>query len=274
MKNISSENSILIFAGTTEGRILAEYASDLGIPCYVSTATEYGESIIHDIEGIIPLCGRMNEEQISCFIQEHKIRTVIDATHPFAVKVSENIRRACLKNKINYIRCLRKQENYITGNGIVRKNRNQKMICFSSIDEAVDYLQGTTGNILITTGSKELYKYTKIKNYKKRCFARILSTYPSVEISVKLGFEGKNLIAMQGPFSEEMNCALIRHVNASYFVTKESGRAGGFEDKLSAARKTGITLVVIVRPDETGYSLDEVRMMLQNFQISVIEERH
>ena len=43
---------ILIFAGTTEGRKLAEYASEHDINCYVSTATEYGKSILGDLKGI------------------------------------------------------------------------------------------------------------------------------------------------------------------------------------------------------------------------------
>ena len=92
-----------------------------------------------------------------------------------------------------------------------------------------------TGNILIATGSKELHLYTAIEDYRERCFARVLSTGPSVAESVRLGFEGSHLIAMQGPFSTEMNLALLRQTEAAYFVTKETGRAGGFHEKLEAA---------------------------------------
>ena len=86
---------ILIFAGTTEGRMLAQYASQNGIGCYVSTATEYGKSILEGLEGVECISGRMDQKKMETFIGEHGIRLVIDATHPFAVEVSENIKAAC-----------------------------------------------------------------------------------------------------------------------------------------------------------------------------------
>ena len=86
----------------------------------------------------------------------------------------------------------------------------------------------------------------------------MLSTKAAMEESVRLGFEGKHLIAMQGPFSEEMNLALLHQTRARYFVTKESGKAGGFEEKLKAAKKAGAVLIVIGRPQERGRSVQEV----------------
>ena len=63
---------------------------------------------------------------------------------------------------------------------------------------------------------------------------------------------------MQGPFSREMNCAMIRQVNASWMVTKESGTAGGFMEKYLAAKETGCGLVIVGRPKkEEGVSLEE-----------------
>lgn len=100
-----------------------------------------------------------------------------------------------------------------------------RVIWAQSVEDAVEYLQNTEGKILITTGSKELIKYTKLTEYKERCFARVLSTEQAVMESVALGFEGKHLIAMQGPFSKEMNVATIHQTGAKYFVTKESGKS-------------------------------------------------
>lgn len=98
---------ILIFAGTTEGRKLVEYASEHDINCYVSTATEYGKSILGNLKGIECISGRMDETEIEDFVKDHDIRLVIDATHPFAVEVTKNIRAACLNADTQYIRCLR-----------------------------------------------------------------------------------------------------------------------------------------------------------------------
>ena len=138
-------------------------------------------------------------------------------------------------------------------------------ISAASVEEAVEYLKKTGGNVLISTGSKELHLYTRIKDYKERCFARVLSTQEAVAEAVRLGFEGKHLIAMQGPYSEELNLAMLKHINAAYFVTKESGGAGGFEEKKKAAQKAGAELIVIARPKEEGKSLQEVKKLMEEF---------
>ena len=143
------------------------------------------------------------------------------------------------------------------------------MRVFESVRAAAEFLRTTEGNILITTGSKELKEYTKIGNYQERCFARVLSTKAAVEESVRLGFEGKHLIAMQGPFSEELNVAMMRSVHAKWMVTKESGKAGGFGEKVSAAKKAGVGLVVIGRPAEDGISLEDgIKYLEKNFSLA------
>lgn len=103
------ERKLLLFAGTTEGRMLAEYLSKKRIACYVSTATEYGKSLLQEeqLSDIIILAGRMNEEEIKTFLTEKKIDCVVDATHPFAKIVTENIVNACKETQTGYIRCLR-----------------------------------------------------------------------------------------------------------------------------------------------------------------------
>ncbi len=253
--------AILIFAGTTEGRKLAEYASLNSIKCYVSVATDYGKSLIERLENITILTGRMDEKEMEHFIEENDIRLVIDATHPFAREATENIRSACEKarthsEEVFYVRCVRPFEN---------RSSDEQIIYTGSVQEAVDYLKKTTGNILITTGSKELHLYTEIENYRERCFARVLSTETAVKESVRLGFEGKHLFAMQGPFARDLNLALLRQTKASYFVTKETGKAGGFEEKAEAAEMAGAVLVVIGRPKEIGESVENVKKMIRMY---------
>lgn len=258
---------ILIFAGTTEGRLLAEYASRQGIDCFVSVATEYGKSLIQDLENVTVLAGRMDERAIRTFIEENQIRLVIDATHPFAQEATANIRSACRKAgehlSVRYVRCIR-QDGKRCGDSRFSEAAGEegRIICVDSVEEAVGYLRQTAGNIFIATGSRELQKYTAIEEYKDRCYARVLSVDPSVEEAVKLGFEGCHLFAMQGPFSREMNLALLHQTKAAYFVTKETGQAGGFEEKLEAAKSAGAVLVVIGRPQETGEDLETVKKLM------------
>ena len=274
--------AILIFAGTTEGRTLAEYASAHSVRCFVSVATDYGKSLIGHLENITLLTGRMDEEEMERFIEENDIRLVIDATHPFAREVTENIRSACEKARIRleevrYVRCIRpfekrpssgqsaeisETEDRVAGG---ERTQGERIIYTESVQEAVEYLKKTTGNILIATGSKELHLYTEIENYRERCFARVLSTEPAVRESVRLGFEGSHLFAMQGPFAQDLNLALLRQTKAAYFVTKETGKAGGFDEKAEAAEMAGAVLVVIGRPDETGESVEAVEEMIKEY---------
>ena len=132
-----------------------------------------------------------------------------------------------------------------------------------SVEEAVELLSHTEGNILATTGSKEAAKYTKLENFQNRVFLRVLSL-PKVAIECsQLGFQGKNLICMQGPFSKELNAAMIRQLDCKYLVTKMSGDAGGFQDKIDAARECGCVPVVIGRPlKEEGISVTQCRRLL------------
>lgn len=242
---------ILLFAGTTEGRELAEAFKSLPIYVYVSAATDYGKECVGTGENLEVIAGRMDEGGIAAFIKAHHISLAVDATHPFATAVTENIRNACSICHIEYIRCLRAWQEIEDAEGT-------DIIFKDSVKEAVDYLKKTQGNIFISTGSKELKLYTEIENYKERCCARVLSTREAVEESTALGFKGTHLIAMQGPFSKELNIAMLHDTNAKYFVTKESGKAGGFAEKAEAARETRVTLVVIGRPKEEGMSFGEV----------------
>ncbi|MBS5312803.1 MAG: precorrin-6A/cobalt-precorrin-6A reductase, partial [Clostridiales bacterium] len=124
------KKNILIFAGTTEGRQLAEYAVKKGIPCIVSAATEYGEELLendlqlqkekHKKSELRVIQGRMDQQEMEAFFEKEQVGLVIDATHPFAVIVTENIQRACKNSGIEYLRCLR---DFLTEERTVRSEK-------------------------------------------------------------------------------------------------------------------------------------------------------
>ena len=93
-------NRILIFSGTTEGRMLAQTLSENGIQCIVSVATEYGEIVMPEMEGVTVHKGRMDLEKMQKFIAQSEVAAVVDATHPFATAVSENIRESLRNTEI------------------------------------------------------------------------------------------------------------------------------------------------------------------------------
>jgi precorrin-2 dehydrogenase/sirohydrochlorin ferrochelatase/precorrin-6A/cobalt-precorrin-6A reductase len=130
---------------------------------------------------------------------------------------------------------------------------------------ATEILKKNNDKALLAIGSKELEPFTHIENYAQRFSVRILPMTDSLEKALALGFHGPNIICMQGPFDEEMNAATLKMTGAKFLVTKDSGEAGGFEAKVSAALSLGCEVIVIARPvREEGYTLDE---LLEHFNI-------
>lgn len=241
------KDRILIYAGTTEGRKLASYLVRKGVFVHVCVATSYGASLLPQEENITVSHERMDHEQMLEFISGYRPSYVVDATHPYAKEVTRNLKSACEELQVPYLRLVREEE-AACGE-----------ICVEDIHAAVRYLEHTEGNILVTTGSKELEAYTQLTDYKERIYARVLSLKQVVEKCEALGLAGRHLICMQGPFSAELNLAMLKEYDIAYMVTKESGAAGGFLQKCEAAEEAGVRLVVIGRPEkEAGYEFGEI----------------
>lgn len=243
---------IVIFAGTTEGRELAQFLSRHQIEAHVCAATGYGGELVR-MEHCTVHSRRMDAAQMRALFQELGSDVlVVDATHPYAAEASANIRRAC-EGCASYLRLLRESG----------KADEDGAVLVQSVQDAVDFLANTSGNILVTTGSKELFRFTSLPDFRERVYARVLSTPEAADSCAKLGFVGKHLICMQGPFSEELNTAMLKQFDAKWLVTKESGKSGGFAEKMAAAKKAGARVVLIGRPvKESGMSPAEVRAYL------------
>lgn len=250
-QEVISMDKILLFAGTTEGRNLAEFLEKNQIPTEVCVATQYGETLLEEGKYLHVHAGRLDETEMEQQIQKQQITLVIDATHPYAVIVSQNIRRACSRTGTEYIRLARKETDASW------KQEMEDVTEVASVAEAAAFLAKKEGRIFAATGSKELSAYQVIPDYQDRVVARVLSTPEAVSECAMLGFSGKNLICMQGPFTEDLNVAMLRQAQASWMVTKESGKAGGFLEKLRAAKKAGAKLVVIKRPGEQSEEIAE-----------------
>ena len=246
---------IFIFSGTSEGRTLSKMLAAAGADVHVRVATEYGAEVMgfdDDIDVKVGSCG--GAEGIANVIRENGYEIVVDATHPYALNITEHIRQACDATGAFYIRLKRNDSD----------TDSDRIVKVSTVQEAIDYLKDKDGNILASTGSKDIALYTQIPNYKERVTARVLSTIESVQKCAEYGFSGKNLICAQGPFSEDTNYATLKQIDAKYIVTKDSGTAGGYEDKVRAAMRAGATVVLIERPKEEGLSFDEVVKLLED----------
>lgn len=251
---------VIVFAGTTEGYELCRFLSEHQISVYACAATEYGGKALTETPYLHIHTGRLSREEMEAFFLKEEPNFVLDATHPYAAEVTDNIKSACEKTGFFYQRVLREQG-----------KQAEKAVYVESTEAAAEFLNTTEGNVLLTTGSKELKKFLGVKDYKERLYARVLSLPSVMEECSAAGFEGKHLIGMQGPFSRELNEAMLRQFHCRYLVTKDSGKAGGFQEKIDAAFSCGAIPVIIGRPlKEEGLSLVECKKWLfQKFGFSL-----
>ena len=244
----------VIFSGTTEGRRLSEAFSRAGAAHKVCVATPYGEEVMTEDPYAEVRVGRLTKEEMVRLLREEGTDTVFDATHPFAKEATENIREAAAEAGAAYVRILRSEGNDDKESG----SDKMKVTYFSDTDACIGALNGTEGRILLTTGSKELPAYAKVRDFASRGFARVLPVKDSIDACLKAGLPSSQILAMQGPFSQELNEALIRQFGIDILVTKETGRSGGFEEKIQAAKACGIRCFVIGKPsEEDGITVEE-----------------
>ena len=245
---------VLVFAGTTEGRELAELLADSNIKCSVCVATDYALELMND-KRLDVHCGRLTEEEMEVLMRDGSFDVVVDATHPYAQIVSQNVRQAADKESISLIRLRRSTESAEEG-----------FVSFKTHEECSAWLSFQTGNILLTTGSKDLGSYAKNETIKNRLFVRVLPGEESIRLCTANGITGRQIIAMQGPFSAQMNECILREYSIDWMVTKISGHAGGFEEKVEAAKKAGVGICAILPPAEnvcqTEISGDERKLSM------------
>lgn len=258
-------DNVILFAGTTEGRQIAEACRGKDLALTVCVATEYGEALIEPAENLRVLPGRKDAAQIEALIRETGSKLLIDATHPYAARVTGTLRAVCGAAGTEYLRVLRREEH----------EHEEDCVFVDGAEGAVAYLRDTEGRVLLTVGSKELARYTALPDWKERLYARILPMPASTQAAFDLGFEGSRLICMQGPFSEELNTATLRMLDIRYLVTKDTGAAGGFAEKIRSAVACGVTPVVIRRPlREEGVSVAEcLRRLEERFGIPLRREK-
>lgn len=228
---------LMIFGGTTEGRVLAQRLAEAGAQVTVSVATDMGTEELADIPGLAVLTGRRDAAAMQALLQDFDL--CIDATHPYAAEASANIRVACTVAGVSLRRAARPAS-----------TAADAAFTAENTAEAAAFLAGTEGNILLTTGAKELPAFAALD--KTRLFARVLPTHEGISACEALGIPHRNIIAMQGPFGTVLNCAILEQYQIAWLVTKDGGRAGGFTEKLEAARRTGAKVVLIRRPADVG----------------------
>lgn len=236
---------ILLFGGTTEGRLLARRLTELGHSVIVSVATSVG---VEGLEQLNVRVGRMEAVEIAALLGDFEL--CVDAAHPYAQLLHQNLRSACESAGVP-LRRVSRMESTLEDCLIVR-----------SAMESAEFLSHTDGPVLLTTGAKELDAFCGLE--VTRLYARVLPTHESLAACEKIGLPHRNILALWGPFSLELNEAILRQYGIRWLVTKDGGRTGGFEEKRLAAKRCGVGVILIRRPEDQGITSEELLAELSN----------
>jgi len=233
---------ILMLSGTSDGRQIGDTLAEAGYKLIMTAVSEYGGQRLPVHDNIEANIGHLNKDEMVKLIKARGINLLLDATHPYAVEASLNAIDAAMDAGIEYLRYERPN---------LESSVSDDVIYLPSYEAAAEWLNQTEGNIFLTIGSRRLFPFTQGVELN-RLVARVLPTPDVVQLCVDLGLKPNQIIAMQGPFSEALNSAMFSTHEAKYLVTKASSKIGGFEEKVVAASKAGMTTLVIERP-QTDY---------------------
>ncbi len=242
---------IWIIGGTSEGREIADRIKDLD-NYIITAATDESREFIQD--GNIRV-GRMSYDEMWQFSLENNISLIVDLTHPFAKIVSDNAKKLADQLGIKYVRYSRE-----------RVKKRLSSIFLNSYEEAYEYLKDVKGTVFLTTGSKNIADFEKVRG-DNRFIYRILPATESLDICKKNNILMKDIVAVLGPFSVKYNMAMFEEYGADYVIMKDSGDKGGTLEKIKACESLNIPAIIIGREEEQGLNdLDQVEKIIREEQ--------
>lgn len=233
------ESPILVMSGTKDGKDIVRLLNSKGIDVITTIATRYGKQMFEEI-GLGNVCvqGRLDADALLALIEKRNIKTVIDATHPYAAQASINAITACKKIGIDYIRYER-QSTTIPNSPLIHQ--------VTTVDDAVGTCKTLGKRILLATGFTTVSNFLSLRD-EKEIVVRILPIQEHINKCLEMGIPHSNIIAERGPFSAASNIKTFKDYKIDVVVTKDSGTTGGTPEKIEAALKEKINVVLITRP--------------------------
>ncbi|NMM39068.1 MAG: precorrin-3B C(17)-methyltransferase [Glaciimonas sp.] len=237
------EHAVWVFSGTSDGNALATELARLGYPVVVSAATEYGAEVAMDnCPGVTVWAGRQGVEARKQALTRAQASVLLDATHPYANQMSEQLIGLTHTLGIPYIRYERPSAIEPECDALHEK-------LFDSVEQAAQHAIAIGKRIFLTTGSKDLTTFLQAPGAAGReWFVRVTPEPEFIQRAIDSGVPRSHICAMQGPFSQAFNAALWQDWEIDCVVTKDSGDAGGYQAKVAAAHALDIPLLVIERP--------------------------
>ena len=224
---------LLVFGGTTEGRLSVDVCEQAGKPFYYSTK---GDLQKVDMHNGVHITGAMTADDIVAFCKEHKVGCIVDAAHPFAENLHKTIDEARKVLSINVIRLQRVFPEHIKG-----------VEYCSDYDDAINKIrEAKVERLLALTGANTIKKLRQTK-----AIFRILNRPESIALAEAAGLDNDRIIfyneSLEIPTVEDEK-KVMREVGCDAIITKESGESGGFEVKVKAALELGLKVFVVEHP--------------------------
>lgn len=231
---------ILFLAGTSDARDLAIALKNDGHQLLATVVTDSAASSLREAN-IRCQVGRLSSEDMIALIAKESATVVVDASHPFAEEASKQAMAAAKEADVPYIRYERAVEHF--EHPLISK--------VQTYSEAAQLAKEKGGTIMLTTGSKTLATFTDVLLGQEgiRVIARMLPNIENMEKCAALGVVQRDIVAIQGPFSEKLNEALYEQYDVTVMVTKASGKVGAVDEKITAAIHKGIDIILIERPN-------------------------
>ncbi len=275
------EHALWVFSGTSDGNALANELAQQGYPVVVSTATEYGgEVAARHCSGVSVWAGHQGVEARKQALSQNQARAIVDATHPYAKLISEQLMGLSKSLNIPYLRyerpssvgCAERSEAcpelgrraHLSDHDALPSSAHPTYSLQQAAEQAIKNGQ----RIFLTTGSKDLATFLRAPGAAEReWFVRVTPEPEFIQRAIDLGIPRSHICAMQGPFSEAFNTTLWRDLKIDCVITKDSGDAGGYQAKVAATQALNIPLLVIKRPKlEYPFAASTFAAVLQQLQ--------
>jgi precorrin-3B C17-methyltransferase len=256
------KQALWVFSGTSDGNQLANELAEQGYPVVVSAATKYGgEVAAQHCSGVSVWAGHQGVEAQKQALTQNQARAIVDATHPYANLISEQLMGLSKSLNIPYLRYERPNSIGCAEHSEAHRSRTLDIdalpssahpmvfnLC-DSVEQAAKQATALGRRIFLTTGSKDLATFLQTPGANEReWFVRVTPEPEFIQRAIDLGVPRSHICAMQGPFSEAFNTALWRDLKIDCVITKDSGDAGGYQAKVAATQALNIPLLVIKRP--------------------------
>ncbi|HZK25363.1 MAG TPA: precorrin-6A reductase [Oscillospiraceae bacterium] len=234
---------ILLMGGTRDARRMVAIIRE-ALPATKIVATvvsTYGAELLRQQGGCEVLVQALDCEQLLQLIKERQIKVLLDATHPFAAAASAQACAAAQAAGIYYLRYERPGCELESTDGVY----------FAPDFPTAARQAARKGRVVfLTIGTRHLAECLEVlKPEACEVVARILPVEKSLQHCLSLGLLPKQIVALQGPASAELNAALFREYGADVVISKESGAAGGTPEKVAAAQDCNIPIIIVQRPE-------------------------